>query len=92
MQLYDRIIEALSKVSIPEFIDLRRELEATKHLNPHAEPLLQLRLLVLKNAHKNSAEAVKALKHLELTEEALEFHAILNREVVELATEVNKAD
>ncbi|MDQ3273776.1 MAG: hypothetical protein M3Q39_01770 [Actinomycetota bacterium] len=90
--MYDRIIEALSKVNIPEFIDLRRELEIAKHLNPHAEGLLQLKLVVLKNAHKNTAEAVKALTHLDLAEEALEFHGILTREIMTTSAELNKPE
>jgi hypothetical protein len=91
-KLYDRIIDALNKVDIPEFHQLRNELEIGKHLNPQAEASTQLKLLILKSAHKNTAEAVKALKHLELADEALELHGALTREVFETANEVNKTD
>lgn len=87
--MLNRIITALEKVNIPEFIDLRRELEVARVLNPHAESLAQLKLLALKNAHKNSAKAVEALKHLELADEALQFHGVLTREVFETQREVN---
>lgn len=91
MKLIDRIIDVLAKIQFDEAIQLRHELEAAKALNPHAEPILQLRLLTLKNATKNSAEAVKALTHLGLVEDAMELHAMLTKEQVQVSDEVNKA-
>lgn len=88
--LLDRIIDLLSKINLQESIDLRRELEVRSRLNPHAEDITQLRLLVLKNAFKNQSEAVKAMEHLGLVEEAMAFAAILRNEVTEVSNEVNK--
>lgn len=89
--LIERIVEVLDKVQFDEAISLSREIKSTAALNPHVEPILALKVLVLKNAHKNSAEAVKALEHLGLVEEAMELHAVLNRELVTTSQELNKA-
>jgi hypothetical protein len=91
MNMLDRIITFLGKFDLPEAHQLRNELDVTRHLHPNAEGILQLKLLALKNAHKNSAEAVKALEHLELVDEALQFHAVLTRQVTDTAREVNES-
>lgn len=89
--LLQRITDVLDKVQFEEAIDVRRELQATIALAPHIEPLLTLKLLALKNAQKNAAEAVKALEHLGLVDEAMEWYAVISKELVEVSQEANKA-
>jgi broad specificity phosphatase PhoE len=91
MNLLEAIVEVLSKVQFEEAIDLRRQIQTAAAINPHLEPMLLMKLQVLKHAQKNAAEAVKAMEHLELTEEALAWYAVINKELQEVSREANKA-
>lgn len=91
MTLLEAIVDVLSKVQFQEAIDIRRQIQAAAAVNPHIEPNLVMKLQVLKHAQKNAAEAVKAMEHLGLVEEAMEWYAVLNKEVIEVSQEANKA-
>jgi hypothetical protein len=90
-RLLERIVDFLEKFDLPESHKLQQEIQQTRTFAPHLEPILALKMLVLKNAQKNTAEAVKAMEHLGLVEEAMEFAAVINKELVETSAEVNKA-
>lgn len=89
--MYQKILDVLGKIQFDEAQELRQQLEMAGRLHPHAEPIAQVRLLVLQRAVRNSAAAVEALKQLELTDEAMALHSALTREYMDARKEIEQA-
>lgn len=89
--MYQQILETLGKIKFEEAQELYRQLETAGRLHPHAEPITQVRLLVLQRAVRNSAAAVEALKQLDLVDEGMALHSALTREYMAVRKEIEQA-
>jgi hypothetical protein len=92
MNLLKQTIEVLEKVGFQEAIDIRRELQILELQSLNKQELQKIKLQVMKSAHKNVAEAVKALEHLDMADEGLELMGLLNQGLAEIRDTLNDGE